>query len=86
MEGSNQKWENRKVTPWKTERRRWDGEEKPRMTYFSEIRAWRDKRYLQKTGEGGGGGGVIECGCGEGEKKTLKRMKGNIERQSSDSG
>lgn len=29
---------------WKT--RSGDGAEKQRMTYFGEIRAWRDERYL----------------------------------------
>lgn len=56
---------------WKT--RSGDGGEKQRMTYFGEIRAWRDKRYLRKRRAG-----MMECGLGEGEKKTLKREKFNI--------
>jgi len=42
MEVSNQSWDNRKVTPWRTERGAGGGEGKQRMTYFGQIRARRD--------------------------------------------
>lgn len=64
------------------ERKRGEGcsGEKQKMTYFGEIRAWRDKRYLRKTGWDDG----ARLGRTR-KKKTLKREKGNTERQSSDS-